>query len=422
MHNNTIVKFIASHGKDFLIHGVDFSGLVKSFLYIYTMKDANRRDNWKKISSSDKFNIVYSALKCLASSFTSQAKDWSEHKFILLTFSTMKRHIVNGKYKDIMVESLLKHVNEKDLIVLEKKQKGVEKEPSYFQHESVSEITGILVKIIAKFITIIFYNKARGFNKNLFAFELPLIGSKLVQIIFEVILLKYHYKRRLSRSSITDVYIVSQMSVDSMALCLAASELNITSWEVQHGNIISTSLIYNQKEEGFVNYPYFSDRFVVKNKMTADILLSINRINSIESCIVSNQKYLNSPDSNKILICIGPDDIPDFVYQTIKQNPKYDFLIRPHPGFGMPLVNYNINKGLSLDNCTTQTGVSLHEAVSQSSLIMTGSSTIIIDLSDCDNCLLVWSKNAKIMYIDFIKSFHTFSGVISIDSYKEKLS
>jgi hypothetical protein len=422
MHNNTIVKFVKIHGKDFLIYGLDFSGLVKSFLYLYTMKEANRKDNWKRISNLDKFNIVYSALKYLNNSPTKQIKDWNKCKFVLLTYSTMKRHTVHGKHKDVMVESLLDHVSEEDLIVLEKKQKGMAREPSYYQHENTAEITGIFVKIIAKICTIIFNNKVRKYNENLTIFKLPSIGAKLVQIIFEVILLKYYYKWKLNKSSITDVYIVSQMSVDSMALCLAASELNISSWEVQHGNIISTSLIYNQKEEGYLNYPYFADKFIVKNKRTVDILSSINRINSPESCLVSGRKYLNSPNSNKILMCIGPDDIPHFVYQTIKENPKYDFFIRLHPGFGMPLKNYNLSNALSLNNCSIQEGMSLQDAVSQSSLIMTGASTIIIDLSDCDKCLLIWSENASSMYIDFIKSFYIFSGVISIVTHKEKLS
>ena len=200
------------------------------------------------------------------------------------------------------------------------------------------------------------------------------------------------------------VYFASQFSIESMALCVSCNLLNVKCSELQHGNIIKSSPIY---DFSWINFQpkFFANSFVVKNDVVKAVLLSSKRVLDERNITIMNSEALADATSNSLLVCLGITDLPELVVNFINTSDYDSIILRPHPGFkDLDTSQFtNVNRLLLMDNSRLSKDKSIESDLVKTSCILCGASTVIIDAYTSKHNIYTWDSSSFAQYEEYKK-------------------
>lgn len=361
--------------------------LCAEYLTLLKVRRGHRSEGyWKRLYSFEVIPLFFKPLFLLKKADT-----------LVLTYSTFKRHKKNGFFIDSIVEYVIKEVDDSPL-VLEKNQRFLRFRPSLHNSNELNALVLLLFKcgsflmslpVLITSKLLIKFNFI-NFDRNYFRL---FIESYLVSIYFIVQLLISRPKQ---------VYFASQFSIESMALCIACSFLKIKCSEIQHGNIIKSSPLYNfsyNKERPH----FFAKSFVVKNDIVKGVLLDSQRVGDKSDIVIMPSKVKPNLNSQSLLICLGITDVPDSVESFINKSSYKSVIVRPHPGFrDLELSDFkNVNSLLKRKDVVFSEYNSIESDLNKTSCILAGSSTVIIDGYTSGHAIYSWDVKAHDNYEEY---------------------
>ena len=316
---------------------------------------------------------------------------------LVLTYSTFKRHLKNGKFVDPIVEYVVREVDDTPL-VLEKNQRFLRFHPSFYSSNELN----ILVLLLCKGGSLLMALPVLIPSRLLLKLNLADFDVDHLRIYIETHVVAVYFILQLLISRPTQVYFASQFSVESMALCIACSVLNIKCSEIQHGNIVRSSPLYNfsyAKERP----NFFAKSFVVKNDMVKRVLLEVQRVESGNDVTVMPVNVKADLQSRSLLVCLGVTDIPGSVERFIVKSSYRKVIVRPHPGFKDLDVSAfeNVTSLLKGKGVVFSENNSIDDDLSKASCILAGASTVIIDGCTSGHNIYTWDSRSLELYEEY---------------------
>lgn len=318
---------------------------------------------------------------------------------LVLTYSTFKRHKKNEQYLDPLVEYIIENIDEAPL-VLEKNQRFLRFVPSYYKSTELNVLVSLLCKVLAFILSKPIEIVGRILNKlNMIEHKLPFvriyIETHIVACYFMLVILILRPKQ---------VFFASQFSIESMALCISCNLLNIKCSEIQHGNIIQSSPIYNFSLLD-LQPKFFANSFVVKNDVVKGVLLSSNRILDDRKITIMKSEACADSTSNSLLVCLGLTDLPGSVINFITESNYDSIIVRPHPGFkDLDYSQFkNVNDLLLMNNSLLSKDKSIESDLIKTSCILCGASTVIIDAYTSGHNIYTWDSSSLEQYQEYQK-------------------
>lgn len=324
---------------------------------------------------------------------------FKRRKTLVLTYSTFKRHKKDEQYLDPLVEYVIDNIDD-DPLVLEKNQRFLRFIPSYYKSSELNVLVLLLCKSIAFLIAKPIEFLIKILNK------LNIIDNKLpyIRIYIETHVTACYFMLIILILRPKNVYFASQFSIESMALCVSCNLLKIKCSEIQHGNIIKSSPIYNFSWLQF-QPKFFANSFVVKNDVVKSVLLSSSRILDKKNITIMNSEVLVNKASNCLLVCLGITDLPESVENFINTSDYDSIILRPHPGFkDLDLSQFkNVTRLLTMDNTQLSQDKSIGSDLVKSSCILCGASTVIIDAYSSGHNIYTWDSGSFEQYDEYRK-------------------
>ena len=316
---------------------------------------------------------------------------------LVLTYSTFKRHLKNSKFVDPVVEYVVREVDDTPL-VLEKNQRFLRFHPSFYSSNELN----ILVLLLCKGGGLLMALPVLILSRILLKLNLANFDVDHLRIYIETHIVAIYFILQLLISRPTQVYFASQFSVESMALCIACSVLNIKCSEIQHGNIVKSSPLYNfsyAKERP----NFFANSFVVKNDMVKRVLLETHRVESENNVSVMPSRVKPDLQSRSLLVCLGLTDIPVSVERFIVKSTYRKIIIRPHPGFkDLDLSAFeNVTSLLKRKDVVFSENNPIENDLSKTSCILAGASTVIIDGCTSGHNIYTWDARSFEVYEEY---------------------
>lgn len=323
---------------------------------------------------------------------------FKKRETVVLTYSTFKRHIKDEKYLDPIVHHVKNYVDE-DALIIEKNQRFLRFLPSYHPSTEFNVGVSLLVKAFSVVVTkpieiMVKFNNIR--NKTT-------TSTKYLRIYVETHVLAAYFMLLIMFVRPKSVFFASQFSIESMALCVASRMFGIKCTEVQHGNIISTSPIYDFSLSD-CNPRFFADSFLVKNDVVKRVLLEKGRITDPSRITVMEAKTKADKDSNTLLVCLGLTDLPKNAFLHADSEQYDSVILRPHPGFkDLDVGKFeNVSRLLKKNNVRLSKDTPIEADFAVSSDILCGISTVIIDGYSSGHKVYTWDSRA----IEFYKEYN----------------
>ena len=341
---------------------------------------------WKRIYSIEVIPLFFKPLFLFRKADT-----------LVLTYSTFKRHQKNGKFVDPIVEYVVREVDDTPLI-LEKNQRFLRFHPSFYSSNELN----ILILLLCKGASLLMALPVLILSRLLLKLNLADFDVDHLRTYVETHVVAIYFILQLLISRPKQVYFASQFSVESMALCIACNVLNIKCSEIQHGNIIKSSPIYNfsyAKERP----NFFASSFVVKNDMVKRVLLEAQRVENENDVSVMPSNIKPDLQSRSLLVCLGVTDIPVSVEKFIVKSSYRNVIIRPHPGFkDLDFSAFeNVTSLLRKKYIVVSESNSIENDLIKTSCILAGTSTVIIDGFTSGHNIYTWDARSFEMYEEY---------------------
>jgi hypothetical protein len=341
---------------------------------------------WKKLYSFKVLSLFFKPLFFLRKVDT-----------IVLTYSTFKRHLKDNKYLDPIVEYVIKEVDDKAL-VLEKNQRFLRFFPSFYNSNELN----VLVLLFCKGISLLVAIPVIILIRLLTKFNLVNFDARYLRIYIETHIVAVYFMFQLLICRPKQIYFASQFSIESMAMCIACNVLKIKCSEIQHGNIIKSSPLYNFS---YTNEQprFFAKSFVVKNEVVKGVLLEVQRAVSEADVTVMPSKVKPDIQSQSLLVCLGITDIPASVESFIDKSSYKKVIVRPHPGFkDLELSDFdNLSSLLKRKDIVFSENNSIESDLSKTSCILSGASTVIIDGCTSGHNIYTWDTGSLEQYEEY---------------------
>lgn len=355
--------------KNFEIEGINMWPVIRIQLGLSVLsKIDNNKENissfWDRLKKKISVFIFgdYTILNFLFDLF--KQNKYFEKDYLFLTDTSSKRFKYKNAWYDVYVDSLIENENYNDsqCCILESNQRFLKsKNPLRNTHE----IQHILIlnfvksffskkpKFTDKFLRE--YNKIYDFYKNTLYINFLISKTDIVKEWSIINNLKNYFLKILHDVSPKKIFMIHYNGYDGMALCLAANQLKISTYDIQHGVQGNYHPAYNYYKVPFGGFNLIPKNFLVWSKKEKELIergfnnRSHHRVKAYGNTLLNSfkiksdiskyydkvfiEKFKNINDRKIILLslCWGESISSKMISLIESSDQIYFFLIRIHP-------------------------------------------------------------------------------------------